>query len=199
MRSAIILTNNFSKAKEELLTGIDPNFVKIYEEDAFLVEHSKQVIKEAYIKEKETKYIVLIAKSYNQYAQNSLLKIIEEPPGNVEFFVFIENISAILPTIRSRMMIQKFFYEVEDEDIGLEISNLDLETIYAYVKKNSYIKPNELKVILETIFQKAIRSGVTFNEQELDSFNNLFKLINLYGSPFNILLKVLMMIYQKRG
>lgn len=35
-------------------------------------------------------------------AQNALLKLLEEPPGNVYFFLMCENAAALLPTVRSR-------------------------------------------------------------------------------------------------
>lgn len=198
MKSSIIVTNDFDQAKKDMLAGYKNNFIRYFEEDSFLIEHSKNVIKEAYIKENQTKYIVLIAKNYNQYAQNALLKIIEEPPSNIVFLIFVQNISSLLPTVQSRMIVQTMLYKTQKVDIGIDIGSLDLQTIYEYVKTNKYMKPNDLKLIIETIFQKAIKNGIVFDEQDLKSFDKLFQLATLYGNPFNILLKVLMMIYNKK-
>lgn len=199
MQSFIIITNDFKKAKVDICKEYDNNFVRYFEEDSFLLEHAKEVVKEAYIKENQTKYIVLIAKSYNLYAQNSLLKILEEPPTNIVFYILVNNISSMLPTVQSRMVIQKKFYETENIDIGVDITTLDLEFIYEYTKKNRYMKSNELKTTIEILFQKAIKNGIVFSKSELDNFDTLFKLSTLYGNAFNILLSVLLMIYDKKS
>ena len=59
----------------------------IKEKDEFLLEDAKAVVKEAYIAELKPKILVLGAKGYRVEAQNSLLKILEEPPRNVIFIL----------------------------------------------------------------------------------------------------------------
>lgn len=47
-------------------------------------------------------FIISGAHTMTVEAQNALLKILEEPPGKVYFFLLCENASALLPTVRSR-------------------------------------------------------------------------------------------------
>ena len=44
---------------------------------------SQKAIKEAYISAHNTKYILLCGDSFRVEAQNSLLKLLEEPPKNI--------------------------------------------------------------------------------------------------------------------
>ncbi|MEJ2372515.1 MAG: DNA polymerase III subunit delta', partial [Sulfurimonas sp.] len=83
---------------EALLTGY--RVVKFLEE-TFKIEHAKEVTAEAYISESATKYIILAAIDFTDVAQNSLLKLLEEPPRNIEFILLTPTKSTLLPTIRS--------------------------------------------------------------------------------------------------
>ena len=47
-------------------------------------------------------YIVYLGESTRPEAQNKLLKLMEEPPGSVVFFLICRNAQNLLPTIRSR-------------------------------------------------------------------------------------------------
>lgn len=49
------------------------------------------------------------AGALNPQASNSLLKVIEEPPENTFFFLIASNAQEILPTLRSRSQIVRFF------------------------------------------------------------------------------------------
>ena len=55
-------------------------------------------------------YIIIEAELLNESASNKLLKTIEEPQDDVYGFLITENISALLPTIKSRCQIEQLFY-----------------------------------------------------------------------------------------
>ena len=66
---------------------------------------SANVIKDLSIKSYEAEFriaIIWLPEKMNSEAANKLLKIIEEPPENVFFFLVTENIDAVIGTIRSR-------------------------------------------------------------------------------------------------
>jgi len=90
------------------------------EKDDFLLEDAKKVVKEAYIAEMKPKILVLGAKGYRVEAQNSLLKILEEPPRNIVFILIAPTKTVFLPTIRSRMGLQELKIEKEIVHSGLE-------------------------------------------------------------------------------
>ena len=50
-------------------------------------------------------YIIESADKMNQNAQNALLKVLEEPPADIYFFLITENAAKLLPTVRSRAML----------------------------------------------------------------------------------------------
>ncbi|MBR2460256.1 MAG: hypothetical protein IKB34_03395 [Clostridia bacterium] len=69
-------------------------------------------------------FIVRDAHTLTAEAQNSLLKILEEPPKGVYIFLLCENASLLLPTVRSRapsLKMQSF----TEEELGLLLPQLD--------------------------------------------------------------------------
>lgn len=51
------------------------------------------------------RYFVIEANNLTNEAQNALLKLFEEPPNGTIFFLVIPNISILLPTLQSRLML----------------------------------------------------------------------------------------------
>ncbi len=77
-----------------------------------LVDTVRNMKKEIYIKPYAAErkvYIVPNADTMNVYAQNSLLKVLEEPPEYCTIILLAENSNLFLPTILSRAPILKFF------------------------------------------------------------------------------------------
>jgi len=65
----------------------------------------RQIRESAYIKPNDLEfkaYIIRPADVMTTQAQNALLKLLEEPPKNVYFFLICENSALLLPTVRSR-------------------------------------------------------------------------------------------------
>jgi DNA polymerase-3 subunit delta' len=65
-------------------------------------------------------FIIDQAERMNETAANSLLKTLEEPGASVYFILITEDLSAILPTIRSRCQVLKF-KRVSQEDLELAL------------------------------------------------------------------------------
>ncbi len=165
----------------------------------FLLEDAKNVVKEAYIAENEKKIIILGAKTYNIYAQNSLLKILEEPPRNIIFILVSETKNVFLPTIRSRLLVKELEYQEEKIAIDLDLGRLELSDIYDFVQKNSRIKKNELKNLMQNIISDAILNyKLNFKAKELEHFEKLLQLSDLNSRPANILTSLLLTIFLKR-
>lgn len=176
-------------------------FIKNSEKNSedFLLEDAKNVVKEAYVAEKEKKIIILIAKNYNIYAQNSLLKILEEPPRNIIFILVSESKNVFLPTIRSRLLVRELEYQEEKIEIDLDLGRLELSDIYDFVQKNSRIKKNELKNLMQKIISDAILEyKIDFKAKELEHFEKLLQLSDLNSRPVNILTSLLLTIFLKR-
>ena len=139
-------------------------------------------------------------KNYNIYAQNSLLKILEEPPRNIVFIIVCESKSVLLPTIRSRLLIKELRSDEQKVELDLDLERLTPREIYDFVQKNSRIKKNELKVLVQTIVTEAIiKAKMDFTTKELDYFQELLYLSDLNSRATNILISLLLSIYQKRA
>ena len=69
------------------------------------VDAIRQIRSGAYIKPNDFEFKAYIVKNSDRMtpqAQNAFLKLLEEPPANVYFFLLCENSSSLLPTVRSR-------------------------------------------------------------------------------------------------
>lgn len=75
------------------------------------VEEVRLLIRDAYIKPfmgTKKVYMIWDAHLMTAQAQNALLKLLEEPPAYVVFLLLCENISAMIPTILSRVRTVRF-------------------------------------------------------------------------------------------
>ena len=100
--STILIVNDIETALSELLPNYPSHTTRIIkneEKEEFLLIQATLAIKEAYIATSEKKYIFLCGTTFRKEAQNSLLKILEEPPRNVVFIIITNSKSSLLPTI----------------------------------------------------------------------------------------------------
>ncbi len=169
------------------------------EKDDFLLENAKKVVKEAYIAEIKPKILLLGAKGYKVEAQNSLLKILEEPPRNIIFILIAPTKTVFLPTIRSRLLIEELKIEKQIIHSGLNLKNLCEKDIYEFVKKNSRISKVELKETIQAIVSEAIlEHNISFTEQELTHFSTILELAQLNSRAQNMLFTLLVSVMKRR-
>ena len=100
-------------------------------------------------------------------AMNSMLKILEEPPSGVYFFLIVDELKNVLPTIQSRS--QKLFFK-----------NLSLNECKSILEENNILK--EKNSINETIklanyspglsYEISSIHGVQLYQELLDTFTN---------------------------
>lgn len=199
--SHILVCSDIDKAYEHLQElysdfRICP-FLK--EKDDFLLEDAKKVVKEAYIAEMKPKILVLGAKGYRVETQNSLLKILEEPPRNIVFILIAPTKTVFLPTIRSRMGLQELKIEKVIKHSGLNLKNLCEKDIYEFVQANARIGRVELKETIQAIVSEAVlEHGISFTEQELTHFGSLLELAQLNSRPQNMLFTLLITIMKRK-
>lgn len=82
------------------------------------VDTVRQLKSSVYIKpsELDAKFFILTdCQAMTVQAQNAALKILEEPPQNVYFFLLTDSASALLPTVRSRAQTVRMQTFTEDE------------------------------------------------------------------------------------
>ncbi|HGZ69911.1 MAG TPA: DNA polymerase III subunit delta' [Nitratifractor sp.] len=194
--SQIIISSDFHGVIEKLrsLAGREGSFeLFIKEDENFLVSDANEVIAKAYLASQEKVYICLASRVFSEVVQNRLLKIIEEPPRNKEFILITPNKSALLPTIKSRLIVTTLQEEQQSFDLDLDIEHLDLQKVYTFVQENKNLKQNEAIEALEAITLKALKSeNFTLDEDSIALFANAREVLNL-GSPTDFVLTTVLL------
>jgi DNA polymerase-3 subunit delta' len=193
IKSHILISSDIEAQVERLKDLLRPNRVATFVEEKFLIEHAKAVVAEAYISESQTKYIILGALEYNVVSQNSLLKVLEEPPRNIEFIIISPTKSNLLPTVRSRLPILKGETSHIRYECELNLAKLDYKTVFAFLKANARIKKNEAKAIVEALYYRAtVVDMLILSQNQLDNFDKAYRLLELNSRPQSVLALILM-------
>ena len=195
--SEILIADEFDEIKRRFEEEFEAHRLRIFQREEFKVEDAKEVIKEAYISTKEPKILLLVANRYNIYAQNALLKILEEPPKNVVFILCARSKSTFLPTVLSRLPVKKIGYRAAEEE---ELEDFDLATLYELAKEPKMEKARA-KALLKGFLRYAIKRGYRLHRRELDYFAKALELIELNSNPSNVLITAGLIIlrHKKRG
>jgi len=200
MTSKVISCEDIEYAREKVTKELSGKLLKCYFVDDFKVDDAQSVIKEAYIAESEIKYILISALSFNIYAQNSLLKLLEEPPRNIAFILIVRTKSVLLPTIRSRLPLEVIKRDKRTVDLGIDLKYMDYNDIFNFLKSHRFEKKDDLKVLVSSIISKSmIELKIDFLQSELDMFDKLLVLSDLNSRSQNILAYLLLLVYRKRN
>ncbi|MEE1280167.1 MAG: hypothetical protein UHH95_04980 [Oscillospiraceae bacterium] len=103
--------NSSCNACLKIEKGIHPDIFKIYpagKSETIGVNEIAPIKKHLYIKPNDSAYKIFIiynAERMNRFAQNAMLKMIEEPPEDSFFIFTCKNAQALLPTVRSRVTV----------------------------------------------------------------------------------------------
>ena len=200
--SCILIVNDIESTVNELINKYplhSTRIIKNEEKDEFQLAQATQAIKEAYISSNETKYIFLCGSTFRKEAQNSLLKVLEEPPRNVVFIIITNSKTSMLPTIYSRIPYKYLKKSVLKNESLLNINKLDLKDIYNFLKENQKISKNEAKDIVESILLKVNSQKIKLSEKELDFFSKSIKLLELNSRPINILTTLLLFLANQKN
>ena len=197
--SAIILCNDPEYARKRILEEVEAPIVKTFFEEEFKVEHAHAVIREAYIAEERAKTLILSAHTYNIYAQNALLKLLEEPPRNVTFILISRSKNALLPTVRSRMRIEVLEAPSVESRLDLDLARLDLEAIFTFLKEHRNIGKEELKSLIQQLLTEVVaKAGIRLRERELSLFDTALELAERNTRAQNLLSLLLLTLYEAK-
>ena len=200
LKGHIIITSEIDDEIESLKQRLAPHRVVVFYEESFKLEHAKGVTAEAYISTSEVKYIILAAVDFNDVAQNSLLKLLEEPPTNIEFILISPTKSNLLPTVRSRLPILKIENSHAHFEVNLDFVRLDYDSVFTFLKEHARVQKNEAKALVEAVFHKAcVVDGVKLSERQLANFDMAYRLIELNARTQSILSMLLMGFIEERG
>ena len=200
--SSILIVNDIEATVNELVSKYplhSTRIIKNEEKEEFLTAQAVQAIKEAYIASNETKYIFLCGSTFRKEAQNSLLKVLEEPPRNVVFIIITNSKTSLLPTIYSRLPYKYLKTSILKDESALNLNKLDLKDIYNFLKENQKISKNEAKQIVESILLKVNSQKIKLSAKELDFFSKSIKLLELNSRPINILTTLLLFLANQKN
>lgn len=201
--STLFIVNDIEKSFNEISSTLPKHSIRLIKNEEegkneFQLLQAQKAIKEAYIADNETKYIFLCGDSFRVEAQNSLLKVLEEPPKNIIFVIITISKNSILPTILSRVQMKYNKTKKIVEEFALNIQKLDLKDIYNYLKANQRISKNEAKSVVESIMFSINKNNIKLTQKELHSFGTAMKLLELNSRPLNVLTTLLLNIMVKR-
>lgn len=189
----ILIATDIESAYEKLKNRLSPSRVVAFIEEDFKLEHAKAVVAEAYISESDTKYIVFSGLKFTKEAQNSLLKVLEEPPKNIEFIIISPTKSNLLPTVRSRLPIIHGEVTHDTMEIDINLANLDYEDVFKFLKDNARIKKQEAKILIEALYNRAtVIDTLILTDAQLNNFDKAYRLLELNSRPQSVLALIMM-------
>jgi len=200
LASGIIITQDAKSVLEALEAQKTTEFFTVIRSEdekgkpkEFLVEHAQEAIAKAYIASENLNYIILIAPKFSDVSQNRLLKILEEPPPNKAFILITESKSALLQTIQSRLPVTLSHEQSSEEDFSLDLENLNLEKVYAFIQEKRDVSTAECQILVEKIALNAMKSGkYKLDEETLKLFSDTVKVLDV-GSPVTFVLTTLLL------
>jgi len=202
--SQILIVSSINNILDSLMQILPKHNTRVVrneltDKDEFLLAQANATIKESYIATSDKKYIILCGSTFRKEAQNSLLKVLEEPPKNIIFIIVTTSKSTLLPTILSRMP-HKFLKEKKQiDEISLNLKNIDLKDTYNFLKENQKISKTEAKALIESMIYKINTQKIKLTIKELDSFSVAIKLIELNSKPINILTTLLLTLIHRKN
>lgn len=129
---------------KKILANIHPDVTIVEGGDtrkSFHIDKIREIRSSAYILPNESNikiYILKNAQNMTEQAQNSLLKILEEPPNFVMFILVADNFSSLLPTILSRVVRVNLSNNVKCIDEKSKSYLLAEEIAFSITKSNNY-------------------------------------------------------------
>ena len=157
--SKAVITNNIDKFLEEIKAW------EIIRKEEIKIEDVNYIKQKAYIADKEKRLIAIAAEKFNVYAQNALLKLIEEPPKNIDFLLVTNSKHSLLDTILSRVIIEKKFYEIENdfelkpitneyilELLTSDLQKEDIKKLLKGIVKKKKLSDETLKIVNDAVF-----------------------------------------------
>ncbi|RXJ89263.1 DNA polymerase III subunit delta' [Arcobacter sp. CECT 8983] len=197
----ILIVNDIDETLNALLPFYSKHNVRIIrneEKEEFQLAQANATIKEAYISTNEKKYVFLCGKVFRNEAQNSLLKILEEPPTNIVFIIITNSKSTILPTIFSRMPHKILKSSSKKDDLALDVRKLDLKDVYEFLKQNQRIDKKEAISFVESLLLKINKEKIELTQSELEFFSKSIKLLSLNSRPINVLTTLLLTVTNRK-
>lgn len=138
-----------------------------------------------------SKVIVLVFKKATVEAQNALLKLFEEPPTGVLFYVVVPHLSLLLPTLRSRLIaMNTSVQKVElSEDTKAFIKASLAERLAVIADKQKSKDSEWMSTMIHELAIWAARTPKNMSSEALVSIETAERYVNIRGASRKSLLE----------
>lgn len=172
-RSCIIICNDFDSERNYLQNTYSGEELRVFELEELKIDDVHEIIQEAHIATNIDKIIAIFAFNYNHFAQNALLKVLEEPPLHIIFKIHINARNKLIPTIFSRLVVFNKSKKKHTKPLELDITRLTIPMVYKYVceleKEN--VSYEQGRNILTQILDSMIAHNIMLDEVGLQRFD----------------------------
>ncbi|MWV62027.1 DNA polymerase III subunit delta [Helicobacter saguini] len=206
-KSHIIITNDFNGELNLLQNTKDINTLRIFGVDfnkneftnELKINDAHDIINEAYITTSTKKIIAIFAYSYNIISQNALLKVLEEPPKNVSFILYINGRNKLIPTIFSRLAHFDRRNLESIEAFPLDITKLSIPVVYNYIRDIEVQNLNSENghKILTSLLHAIASKNINLNRRDLERFDKAIKSLKAKQSVHLVLLPILLSLIRQ--
>lgn len=180
-RSCIIICNDFDSERNYLQNTYSGEELRVFELEELKIDDVHEIIQEAHIATNIDKIIAIFAFSYNHFAQNALLKVLEEPPLHIIFKIHINARNKLIPTIFSRLVVFNKSKKKHNKPFELNVSQLTVPMVYEYICKleKENVSYEQGRIILSQILDAIIANQIMLDEIGWQRFDTTLQA--LYG------------------
>ncbi len=198
-RSCIVITNDFSREINYLKNIYKKESLRVFEEEELKITHVHNIIQEAHIATHQDIIIAIFAYSYNHFAQNALLKILEEPPSHIIFMLHIDSRNKLMPTIFSRLVVFNKQNKKIVEPFELDITHLNIPIVYNYIQKLEKENPTYEKgrILLTQILHSIAKHNILLDKEGLERFDLALKALHSKQSVHFAILPILLSLIKR--
>lgn len=197
---------NWSKEKSSILLGISvESFAScqdfsIEEYDIFGIDESRRLKERAFMRPfgGDKKIFIIYSRVFTFEAQNALLKLFEEPPLGTHFFIIAQNLSNLLPTLISRLVMIRFEEKIfSDEENGKAKDFLAKNPAERLLMINNMIdkkSKDEMDTFLNNLEYTAVKKIEKKDKVFVDTIESIQKsreYINTRGSSLKLVFEYL--------
>lgn len=163
---------------KKALNGIHPDIIQPEKSGVLQtinVAEVRRIKKDAYVVPNEAPYKIYIFTDVDNMglqAQNSLLKILEEPPKNVIFIFTCVNLGNILLTVRSRAQVFKLESVNQGEAINFILKNYK-DTNKSDIQEAARLSCGSIGKAIEILSEDKIKNSIILAEKVTNAIANL--------------------------
>lgn len=185
-----------SKA-DHITDNTNPDFF-FQEYQSFGIDEAREIRMRSFdrpISDKSSKIFIMGINGITVEAANSLLKIFEEPPTKVLFFLIVPSFHILLPTLRSRLVLVDAGHNEPDVHSGTKFLNSDIATRLKIVKdmcdklSKDNIDKEEVNAFVDSIIFALREKDIKGNAGKIQSILEMKKYIGDRSPSIKMLLE----------